>query len=243
VTISQADIYTLAIGAGLTPARAKTAAAVAMAESGGDPNAHNTTGPDNSYGLWQINMKGSLGPARIRQLNLASADDLFSPQVNAHAMAVISHNGTNFLPWSTFTDGAYLTHLGANVGTGTQDAGFLQRLKDGAGGLLGLAVPGVGALGDIGGVIKGFEKTAAWVSNSQNWVRVGYVLGGAILVIVGTTMVLRDTSAGRAVSGAAGGAANVATGGEAGAVRTALKKESRAHAVSSAVKAQKEARA
>lgn len=78
--------------------------AIAKRESGWDPMAHNTnagTG-DNSYGLWQINMLGSLGPARRMLLGLSSNDQLFSPAVNARAAWIISGMGTNFTPWSTW---------------------------------------------------------------------------------------------------------------------------------------------
>ena len=63
-----------------------------MAESGGNPNAFNgnsNTG-DKSYGLYQINMIGNLGPARLKQYNLKSNDDLFNPEVNIRVMIKMS---------------------------------------------------------------------------------------------------------------------------------------------------------
>jgi hypothetical protein len=47
-----------------TPADAVVAVAIALAESGGNPAAHNPVPPDDSWGLWQINMRGHLGPVR-----------------------------------------------------------------------------------------------------------------------------------------------------------------------------------
>ena len=48
--------------------------AIALAESGGKSGAHNTTCPDNSYGLWQINMLDEpgymLGEERRNYLDL-----------------------------------------------------------------------------------------------------------------------------------------------------------------------------
>ncbi|NUT53892.1 MAG: transglycosylase SLT domain-containing protein [Saccharothrix sp.] len=87
------------------------AVAVALAESGGDPRAHNSTPPDNSYGLWQINMLGSLGPARRREFGLESNRELFDPTENARAANRISGDGRSWTPWTTYTSGAYKRHL------------------------------------------------------------------------------------------------------------------------------------
>ena len=96
-----------------------TAVAVAMAESGGHPMAHNTnvgTG-DNSYGLFQINMLGSLGPARLAEYHLSSNDQLFDPLTNAKVAYRMSQGGTNWTPWSTYKSGAYERYLGPGVDT------------------------------------------------------------------------------------------------------------------------------
>lgn len=87
------------------------AVAVALAESGGDPRAHNPTPPDNSYGLWQINMLGAMGPARRREFGLGSNRELFDPAENARAANKISGDGRSWTPWSTYTNGAYKRHL------------------------------------------------------------------------------------------------------------------------------------
>jgi hypothetical protein len=56
------------------------------------------------------------------------------------------------------------------------------------------------------------NKTARWVSNSQNWVRVGYVAGGSVMIIVGLVMMIQSTSLGSAVTKLvpAGRAVNIA---------------------------------
>lgn len=87
------------------------AVAVALAESGGDPRAHNDVPPDNSYGLWQINMLGALGPARRREFGLESNRELFDPAENAKAANRISGDGRSWTPWSTYTNGAYRQYL------------------------------------------------------------------------------------------------------------------------------------
>lgn len=87
------------------------AVAIALAESiGGHPMAHNTTGRDNSYGLWQINMYGSLGPSRLKSLGLRSYEDLFDPATNARAAYIISGGGKDFGSWTTYTHGTYKNH-------------------------------------------------------------------------------------------------------------------------------------
>ena len=77
--------------AGGNPSDAFMAAEIAMAESGGNPNA---VSPTNDYGLWQIN--GSNG-------SLATLD----PYANAKSAIILSGNGTNWGPWTTYTSGAY----------------------------------------------------------------------------------------------------------------------------------------
>jgi hypothetical protein len=111
--LSAEQIAEHAYKAGFRGQSLTTAVAVAMAESSGNTNAHNGVPPDNSYGLWQVNMIGSLGPARRNEFGLKSDDQLFNPDKNAHAAYEISNHGTDFGPWSTYTDGAYKDHLAA----------------------------------------------------------------------------------------------------------------------------------
>lgn len=92
------------------------AAAVAMAESRGNPSAQNIVspqqatawneqhpdqsphGPERSFGLWQINTLAH--PNYDEQ-------QLLNPTYNAQAALAISSNGTNWGPWSTYTKGYY----------------------------------------------------------------------------------------------------------------------------------------
>lgn len=196
MSLTQTDIYQLAKSAGLGDSQAKMAAAIAMVESGGDPNAHNAKPPDDSYGLWQINMLGSMGPARRKQLGISDNSQLYDPQINAKAMVLISSNGGNFHPWSTYTSGAaqrYMdTHLIQTTGTDPN--------KPGGGSWVDKILPG-SPVSTAETFAQGFNKVGAWVSNSENWVRVGYVAGGAVIIIVGLAMVLGDTKAGQLVTG------------------------------------------
>jgi LysM repeat protein len=72
--------------------QAVTAASIAMAESGGQQFA---TGGVGERGYWQINPNhGALST--------------YDPLGNAKAAVIISANGTDWSPWTTFTSGAYL---------------------------------------------------------------------------------------------------------------------------------------
>jgi LysM repeat protein len=78
--------------AGGSKGEAFIAAEIAMAESGGRQFAHS---PTNDFGYWQIN--GGHGPAMAT----------YDPLGNARAAIAISSNGSNWLPWTTYTSGAY----------------------------------------------------------------------------------------------------------------------------------------
>ena len=79
----------------------KTAWAVAKAESNGRPFAFNgnTRTGDNSYGIFQINMIGQLGPDRRAKFDLNHNADLFNPVVNAKIAYYMSQGGTNWKSW------------------------------------------------------------------------------------------------------------------------------------------------
>jgi hypothetical protein len=109
--LSPEQIAQAAHDAGFRGQDLTTAVAIALAESSGDPRAHNPVPPDNSYGLWQINMIGGLGPDRRDQFDLDSNKELFDPETNAEAAFAISGKGDSFQPWTTFTSGDYKSHL------------------------------------------------------------------------------------------------------------------------------------
>ena len=194
MSLTQLDCYKLAKSAGLGDSQAKMAAAIAMVESGGDPNAHNSTPPDDSYGLWQINMLGALGPERRKQFGISDNSQLYNPETNAKAMAIISQNGGNFSPWSTYPAKAtaYMNnHLIQTSGDGPDGSGenWVDKILPGS------------PVSTAETFAQAFNKVSAWVSNSSNWIRVGYVAGGAVIVVVGLAMILSDTKAGQLVTG------------------------------------------
>jgi LysM repeat protein len=91
-TLSCTGLEELWEEAGGPQAEAFTAAEIAMAESGGNPNA---ISPTDDYGLWQINAShGALAT--------------LNPLGNAKAAVIISDDGTNWTPWTTYTSGDYV---------------------------------------------------------------------------------------------------------------------------------------
>ena len=109
-----ADLLKILQDAGFSGSGLQTAYAVAMAESGGNARAHNpdaSTG-DNSYGLFQINMLGGMGPERRSAYGLSSNEDLFNAEQNAKVAYQMSKGGSDWSPWSTYKNGAYKQYLG-----------------------------------------------------------------------------------------------------------------------------------
>ena len=97
---------------GLSQDEAVTMTAIMMAESGGKPdeiNNNRKTG-DLSYGLFQINMIDGLGPARMRQFNLASYDDLKDPNKNIDAAIQIMRS-SGLSAWGAYSNGSYKKYL------------------------------------------------------------------------------------------------------------------------------------
>lgn len=85
----------------------RTAWAVAMKESTGRPTAYNgneATG-DNSYGIFQINMIGSLGTERRAKFNLSSNKELFNPLKNAKIAYYMTNGGENWRSWDIDPNG------------------------------------------------------------------------------------------------------------------------------------------
>lgn len=111
--LSDDHLLSMLQSAGFTGDGLKTAYAVARAESGGRPLAYNgnaNTG-DKSYGIFQINMLGALGPDRTARYGLKGNDDLFDPLTNAKIAYKMSNGGTSWGPWSAYKNGSYKKYL------------------------------------------------------------------------------------------------------------------------------------
>ena len=124
-SLSYGQLEQLWNNAGGNRALAPLMAAIALAESGGNPNATNPTdngGTQTSWGLWQIS-NGTHGQP---------AQNILSPAVNAQ-QAVAKYKSQGLGAWGTYTSGAYKQFFnsktpastlpqGGSGGSGTQSA-------------------------------------------------------------------------------------------------------------------------
>jgi hypothetical protein len=216
--LSYSQLEGLWIQAGGSQASAPIAAAIALAESGGNPSSldNNPRTGDLSYGLWQINMIGSMGPGRLREFGLSSDSQLLDPLTNAQAAVKVAGGGSNpnFSPWTTFTSGKYLKYLQSGVAPNMT-----------AGGAGGSAGSGSGTPGASDASATNPLTASFWqetIGNIGNYVFFGICLaGGAIILAAGLIMIIMS-NAGEGV-GAVGQLGRtglaVATAGRKGSLR------------------------
>lgn len=209
-----AQLEALWIQAGGSKQAAPVAAAIALAESRGNPNAlnNNPATGDYSVGLWQINYYGNLAPARTAEFGTPA--QVANPLANAKAAVALSGGGANFTPWTTYTSGAYQANMpggSAGVSLGTTPAysrgarpsgsggGVLGGLESIGGDLLGagesVALGPLGILGSISGIfgdaiggigdVKDALKVILWLFSPVHWLMAFEILVGTLLMILG----------------------------------------------------------
>lgn len=161
----------------LVPDSWAKAIAIILAESGGNLYALNSLGMDESYGLAQINMKGSLGPARRARYKLVDNKELYKADLNVGVMADISDGGHSFSAWSTFVSGAYLTHM-------AKATEALKTPQDPTGRLL---TPDQAAAAANQNPL---DKLLAWIQKQM--LRVAGFAAGGILVILAIVLYVRN---------------------------------------------------
>lgn len=104
-TLTQDELIELLSTVGFKGKSLRTAWAVAMKESNGRPVAHNDTVStgDNSYGIFQINMIGSLGKDRLAKFNekfgMLKPTELFDPVTNVEVVYYMTQGGTDWSSW------------------------------------------------------------------------------------------------------------------------------------------------
>lgn len=180
--LNAAQLATVASRSGFPKDQISTAIAVALAESKGDVGAFNNKPPDLSYGLWQINMYGSLGPARRTQFGIPNNETLFGWEANGKAAFTI-WKGSGWSAWSTYKNGTYLANmpaaiLGANF---PQDPGLVSAVDQG----------GVSTQIDI---LKPFEDLFSWMLTTIGpfMLRVAGFVGGGLLVLIGLILYFKS---------------------------------------------------
>ena len=153
--LTMEQLVGLAKGAGFPTNEAVIMAAIAKGESGGNSNAKNFKPPDKSYGLWQINMIGDLGPARMQEFGLQREDQLFDPVTNAKAAYAI-RKSQGLSAWTIYQNGAYKNHLSAAEASknapSLRTSPTMTNMQPGAGtgGTYGMSAQGTKIAGDLG---------------------------------------------------------------------------------------------
>lgn len=169
-----------AAGFGKDESTLATAVAVALAESSGRTTAVSPTGC--CYGLWQINV--NVHPYTKEQMQ--------DPAQNAAAAWKISNGGTNWKPWSAYTNGSYLLYL-----TSARTASRARTSNEGgstpqqSGGDI-LIDDFTDAVDSIQGITYPIAATKAWLSDRNNIFRIVKVLAGGAIAVLGLKMVVKE---------------------------------------------------
>jgi len=169
-----------------------------------------------------------MGPARRKEFGISSNEELYNPVTNAMAAKKIA-SSQGLKAWSTYTNGAYLKHMGKAV---KKEANSLEEVQTAAWmpSLPGIPDPGDESFGDllmpdgtleiaegVYSVAESIQKAALWIVKPKNWVRIAYVVGGGVVVSAALMSIISNTAAGKkakaAVGSVVGGAVSVAPGG------------------------------
>jgi hypothetical protein len=212
-----AQLEGLWIQAGGPAAVAPIAAAIALAESSGNPQAINPTdnnGTQTSWGLWQI----SNGTHNMPVANI------LDPRVNAQ-QAVAKYKTSGWAPWGTYATGAYTKFLpkgyvapsstspqGVTGPAATTDS-FISDIEDpfhliyGIGADIGKLVTNpVGIATSVTSIAQDFAglskmlntmlNDALWLFKPSNWIRVVCFVLGVMALLPGVYMLSRAGSGG-----------------------------------------------
>lgn len=181
-TLTAAEIAQVARNAGFgkDESTLATAVAVALAESSGRTSAVSPTGC--CHGLWQINVE--VHPYTKTQMQ--------DPAQNAAAAWKISNGGTNWKPWSAYTNKSYLLYMSSarkasraptsNDGTTTPQQSGGDVLIDEL----------TGAVDGIQGITYPIAATKEWLSDRNNIFRIVKVLAGGAIAILGLKLIVKQ---------------------------------------------------
>lgn len=199
---SPAQVYRDLTAAGFSPQAATTMTAIAGAESGYNDTALGDVGlQDNvwgpSYGLYQVRtVKAQTGTGSDRDIQKLSSSDA----AQAAAAYDISHQGTDFTPWTTYTSGAYRQFL-----SGSQAAASSSPVD--------ATLTGVSsALGGGVASLLGLPSKTDWVNLllTGGALLLALVLVGVGVAVVAKPAIVATARAGKKVAGTAAKVAAVA---------------------------------
>lgn len=179
---------------GGSPSLAPLMAAIALAESSGDPDSTNPTdndGTQTSWGLWQISTGTHAEPA----------PNWNDPVENAR-LAVAKYKEQGLGAWGTYDSGAYKQYLQGNVPAGTYTdtggagtaaastgAGFSLSWLDPFGVTSDVATVIADVMGPISNTLQDFwrgfnvmMRAVVWLVQPSNWLRIIAGVGGVLLL-------------------------------------------------------------
>lgn len=199
------------IKAGGPKAVAPLMAAIALAESGGNPAANNYTdngGRQTSWGLWQVSAGTHQWPGPA---------DPNDPMANAK-YAVAKYQSQGLSAWGTYDSGAYRQFYRGNVppgslpqgGSGTTQAtlagwnipgplGIPGEIASAIAGLWSNAGNLTGAADSLGQIARGFTvllHAFEWLFVPSHWVRIFAFFAGLLLLIPGLYALIKTGSGG-----------------------------------------------
>lgn len=169
---THSQLEALWISAGGPPKDADVAAAIAEAESGGDPNAenHNTDG-STDLGLWQINTVHG----KLATKNVAG---------NVRAAVQLHKNRKGFADWVTYNTGAYRKFL-----KGQQQGEELGKFYEKGSGIPGVD-PVIGAVGDVAEAAASVPKMLSYWFSQGGILRLIKILAGLAFIAWATKSIL-----------------------------------------------------
>lgn len=176
--LNPAQIAGVAAAAGWTGKDLIIAVAVALAESSGNINAtHINADGSVDRGLWQLNNRTVPDVGGVNGI-------IFDPKVNA-SFAYKLWETRGWQPWSTYNNGDYKQHLQAATDAVQHPEQPIVSIGDKIANSATSTFDAMASLAKaVVSIAQGFVKGIAWISNSDNWVRVAQVvLGGALLVM------------------------------------------------------------
>jgi lysozyme-like protein len=185
VTYSYAQLEAIAKEGGFSDSMAPLMAAIAMAESSGNPNAINPNdngGTQTSWGLWQISNGTHNQPV----------PNILDPVTNAQ-QAFGKYQTQGLSAWGTYTSGAYRSYLQGQV---PPDANIGPPAGGGSGGASG-AGGTTASLLDPSTWFNSFLGPLADVTNYAVWVAItasGVVLIGAGIILLFRTSAAQQTA-------------------------------------------------